>query len=151
MRNTIKKDSRSFYAYVRSKQRSEVKVGPLKDGTGNIISDSRTATDLLNDYFASAFAVENSSFIPDPISDFDFTNSQLLKEICCDERREINFRQNKYRRGHSTEAAFFRSTNDLRCDMDKSVATCLSSTGLCIKIIKIEIALVRTPSRGVFL
>ena len=84
--NNIKKDSKSFYAYVRSKQRSKVKVGPLKDSTGNIISDSRVAADLLNEYFASVFTVENTSFIPDPISNFDFTNSQLLKEICFDEK-----------------------------------------------------------------
>ena len=39
--NNIKRDSKSFYAYVRSKQRNKVKVGPLKDSTGRIISDWR--------------------------------------------------------------------------------------------------------------
>ena len=34
----IKNDSKSFYAYVRSKQNVQDKVGPLEDSTGNIIS-----------------------------------------------------------------------------------------------------------------
>ena len=38
--NNIKLDSKSFYSYVRSKQRSKVRVGPLKDSAGNIVSDS---------------------------------------------------------------------------------------------------------------
>ena len=35
----IKSDSKSFYAYVRSKQNVRDKVGPLKDNAGNIILD----------------------------------------------------------------------------------------------------------------
>ena len=34
----IKSDSKSFYAYVRSKQNVRDKVGPLEDNTGNIIT-----------------------------------------------------------------------------------------------------------------
>ena len=34
----IKTDSKSFYAYVRSKQNVQDKVGPLEDSAGNIIS-----------------------------------------------------------------------------------------------------------------
>ena len=34
----IKSDSKSFYAYVRSKQNVQDKVGPLKDNAGNIIT-----------------------------------------------------------------------------------------------------------------
>ena len=34
----IKSDSKSFYAYVRSKQNVRDKVGPLKDNAGNIIT-----------------------------------------------------------------------------------------------------------------
>ena len=32
----IKNDSKSFYAYVRSKQNVKDKVGPLEDSAGNI-------------------------------------------------------------------------------------------------------------------
>ena len=34
----IKSDSKSFYAYVRSKQNVRDKVGPLEDNSGNIIT-----------------------------------------------------------------------------------------------------------------
>ena len=34
----IKKDSKSFFAYVRSKQRTKDKVGPLKDSVGRIMA-----------------------------------------------------------------------------------------------------------------
>ena len=34
----IKNDSKSFYAYIRSKQNVRDKVGPLEDSAGNIIS-----------------------------------------------------------------------------------------------------------------
>ena len=34
----IKNDSKSFYAYVRSKQNVQDKVGSLEDSAGNIIS-----------------------------------------------------------------------------------------------------------------
>ena len=34
----IKNYSKSFYAYVRSKQNVQDKVGPLEDSAGNIIS-----------------------------------------------------------------------------------------------------------------
>ena len=83
--DNIKKDSKSFYAYVRSKQRSRVKVGPLEDSTGNIISDSRSIADLLNSYFSSVFTVENVSFIPKKISNFHIQHSQNLSDIYIDE------------------------------------------------------------------
>ena len=35
----IKNDSKSFYAYVRSKQNVRDKVGPLENNRGNIISE----------------------------------------------------------------------------------------------------------------
>src|SRR3989441_9563760 len=84
--NNIKQDSKSFYSYVRSKQRSKVRVGPLKDSAGNIVSDSGAIADLLNSYFSSVFTVENISSIPNSISNFDFTNSQTFSDISVDEK-----------------------------------------------------------------
>ena len=84
--DNIKRDSKSFYAYVRSKQRNKVKVGPLKDSTGSIISDSRAIADLLNNYFSSVFTVEDLSFIPNASSKFDLQNAEILSEIRIDEK-----------------------------------------------------------------
>jgi hypothetical protein len=60
-------------------------VGPLKDSTESIISDSRAIADLLNNYFCSVFTVEDLSFIPKASSKFDFNNSEILSEIRIDE------------------------------------------------------------------
>src|SRR5207245_1908234 len=83
--DNIKRDSKSFYSYVRSKQRNRVRVGPLKDSSGNIIAESGAMADLLNNYFSSVFTVENVSSIPNPISNFDFANAQIFSGISLDE------------------------------------------------------------------
>ena len=91
--DNIKRDCKSFYSYVRSKQRSSVRVGPLKDSAGNIISESGAIADNLNSYFASVFTVEDVSSIPNPTSNFDFEHSNIFREICIDEivvREKLN-------------------------------------------------------------
>ena len=60
----IKGDSKSFYSYVRNKQRTKDKVGPLKDHSGKIILDDKDAANHLNDYFVTVFTKENGSNIP---------------------------------------------------------------------------------------
>ena len=47
----IKSDSKSFYAYVRSKQNVRDKVGPLKDNAGNIITQGFLMAKELNMHF----------------------------------------------------------------------------------------------------
>ena len=51
----INTDSKSFYAYVRSKQNVQDKVGPLEDSAGNIISQGFLMAEDLNGYFSSVF------------------------------------------------------------------------------------------------
>lgn len=65
----VKDNSKSFFSYVRSKQRTKEKVGPLKDKGGEIIKDDRLAANLLNEYFSSVFTKEN------------YTNAPLPKQI----------------------------------------------------------------------
>ena len=69
--DNIKNDSKSFYSYVRSKQRTKDKVGPLKNSVGDVITDDKEAANLLNNYFSSVFTKEDCSFIPEPILVFD--------------------------------------------------------------------------------
>ena len=47
--------ARVFYAYVRSKQNVQDKVGPLEDSAGNIISQGFLMAEDLNGYFSSVF------------------------------------------------------------------------------------------------
>ena len=57
----IKKYSKSFYAYVRSKQNVRDKVGPLVNNRGNIISEGFQMAEVLNEYFSSVFTTEDIS------------------------------------------------------------------------------------------
>jgi Reverse transcriptase (RNA-dependent DNA polymerase) len=69
-------------AYVRSKQRTKVTVGPLKNQSGEIITDNKIAADVMNKYFASVFTVEDLMNIPEPVKILK-SNSELdiLKDI----------------------------------------------------------------------
>ena len=60
----VKDNGKSFFAYVRSKQRTKERVGPLKDALGNLVVEDSVTANLLNSYFASVFTVEDSSTIP---------------------------------------------------------------------------------------
>ena len=51
----IKSHSKSFYAYVRSKQNVRDKVGPLEDNAGNIITQGFLMAEELNMHFSSVF------------------------------------------------------------------------------------------------
>ena len=60
----IKSDSKSFYAYVRSKQNVRDKVGPLVDNAGNKITQEFLMAEELNMHFSSVFTREDTSSIP---------------------------------------------------------------------------------------
>ena len=60
----IKHDSKSFYAYVRSKQKVQDKVGPLEGSDGNIITEGFLMAENLNKYFSSVFTREDISILP---------------------------------------------------------------------------------------
>jgi ribonuclease P/MRP protein subunit RPP40 len=65
--NDVRNNNKSFFAYVRSKQRTKDKVGPLKDSAGRVVVDDNEAACLLNTYFGTVFTVEDRTTIPDPI------------------------------------------------------------------------------------
>jgi len=66
--NNIKEDPKSFYHYVRTKQRTKVKVGPLNDDKGGLITEDEEMCELLNTYFGSVFTVEDTSNLPEVTS-----------------------------------------------------------------------------------
>ena len=57
----VKSDSKSFYAYVRSKQNVRDKVGPLEDNAGHIITEGCLMAEELNVHFSSVFTREDTS------------------------------------------------------------------------------------------
>ena len=74
----IKNDSKSLYAYVRSKQNEQDKVGPLEDSAGNIISQGFLMAEDLNGYFSSVFTKEDISSLPVADAKFQGAKSDYL-------------------------------------------------------------------------
>ena len=74
----VKNDSKSFYAYVRSKQNVQDKVGPLEDSAGNIISQGFLMAEDLNGYFSSVFTKEDISSLPVADAKFQGAKSDYL-------------------------------------------------------------------------
>ena len=54
---------KQFYSYVKTKTKSRVGVGPLKDEAGSTVSGDREMADLLNKFFASVF----TSSVAEPV------------------------------------------------------------------------------------
>ena len=76
----IKNYSKSFYAYVRNKQKVRDKVRPLENNSENIISDGFQMTEVLNKYFSSVFTTEDSS-LPVPFTKFEGNKSEHLGQL----------------------------------------------------------------------
>ena len=74
----IKNDSKSFYAYVRSKPNVQDKVGPLEDSAGNIVSQGFLMAADLNGYFSSVFTKEDISSLPVADAKFQGAKSDYL-------------------------------------------------------------------------
>ena len=74
-----KNDSKSVYAYVRSKQKVRDKVGPLENNSGksNIISNGFQ----MAEYFISVFTTEDISSLPVPVTKFEGDKSDNLGQL----------------------------------------------------------------------
>ena len=81
MAGNIKNDSKSLYAYVRSKQKVRDKVGPLENNSENIISDWFQMAEVLNEYFSSVFTTEDISSLPVPFTKFEGNKSEHLVQF----------------------------------------------------------------------
>ena len=77
----IKHDSKSFYAYVRSKQKVQDKVGPLEGSDGNIITEGFLMAENLNEYFSSVFTREDISILPVLETKFEGSEFDYLGQL----------------------------------------------------------------------
>jgi len=71
----IKSDTKSFFAYVRSRNKSKVEIGPLLNDSGVMLDSQTDMAEEFNRYFASAFTSENPTFLRQRICLLD----QLMK------------------------------------------------------------------------
>lgn len=89
----VKTNSKSFYAYVHSKQRTKEKVGPLKDNSGEILKDDQSTATLLNDYFATVFTNEDKTNMPaaenlffgeenEKLETIKITENMVMEKLC---------------------------------------------------------------------
>ena len=76
----IKCDSKSFYAYARSKSKSKVQVGSLIDSHGRQISEDKDIVTHLNEYFSSVFTKEDLTNIPKPVPVGPYMQSWVTAE-----------------------------------------------------------------------
>ena len=77
----IKSDSKSFYAYVRSKQNVRDKVGPLEDNAGDIITEGILMAEELNMHFSSVFTREDTSSLPVPETKVNGSEGERLGQL----------------------------------------------------------------------
>ena len=77
----LKSDSKSFYAYVRSKQNVRDKVGPLEDNAGNIITQWFLMAEELNMHFSTVFTREDTSSLPLPETKFKGSEGERLGQL----------------------------------------------------------------------
>ena len=82
----IKSDSKSFYAYVRSKQNVRDKVGPLEDNAGDIITEGILMAEELNMHFSSVFTREDASSLPVPETEVQWIRGGKVGAVNCNPR-----------------------------------------------------------------
>lgn len=80
----IQSDKKSFFAYVNSKSKSKVRVGPLLGVDGQPVVDSGGLCELLNKYFTTVFTKEDNSCNPEPEDIFNECAARLV-DISVDE------------------------------------------------------------------
>ena len=61
---SIKRDTKSFYAYVRSKNKSKVTIDQLSKPTGELTKDESEVVAQFNEYFTTVFTEEDTTSSP---------------------------------------------------------------------------------------
>jgi len=67
----IKQDSKSFFAYVRSKAKSKTQAGALLSERNDMLNSDKDIAERFNQYFSSVFTSEDLSNIPTPVTVLD--------------------------------------------------------------------------------
>ena len=80
-------NTRTFATYIKSKTKSRIGIGPLKDG-GKIVSEDPAMAEILNKFFTSVFSEEDLQSLPPSWSEtdkklknFDFSAGEIATKL----------------------------------------------------------------------
>ena len=85
-----KKNPKAFYGYLKKKTGNRVSVGPLKDSSGNLITDDKLMAEQLNLFFCSVFTQEDCTNLPEaetlfrdeePLESIDITEEKVKVKL----------------------------------------------------------------------
>ena len=76
----INNDSKSFFAYIRTKSRTKAKLAPLVNKLGELSLDDRSNANILNNSFSSVFTKENIESMSKPRKQFDERKGSKLTD-----------------------------------------------------------------------
>ena len=71
-----------IYFYVRSNSGTKDKIGPLKDDTGDIVSEGKEMCEVLNMFFSYVFTNESNFMnMPEMVLIFQWNNYELATDL----------------------------------------------------------------------
>ena len=77
--NTCKSNPKEFYSYIRKKKVMTSNIGPLETNNGRHTENEIEMANILNDYFASVFTIENTTNSPQ--SPINLANNGVLENL----------------------------------------------------------------------
>ncbi|GAB0180270.1 mitochondrial enolase superfamily member 1 [Grus japonensis] len=72
----VKDNKKSFYRYVSDKRRMRENVGPLRNETGDLVTQDMEKAEILNDFFASVFTGKSLSHTAQVAEGRDWENAE---------------------------------------------------------------------------
>ena len=90
--NSKESNSRHFANYIKSKTKSKVSIGPLKNKDGKMITEESEIAEELNGFFSSVFTEEDLNTIPLKESE---TNGRFCKVVITESKIKVKIRNLK--------------------------------------------------------
>ena len=89
-KNARKNNAKLFYSYMKRRTCNQVSVGPLKDSSGQLVTDDESMAEILNEFFCSVFTREDTTDVPnaeqlyheeEPLVLVQITSAQVQKKL----------------------------------------------------------------------
>ena len=89
-REANKNNTKPFYSYMKKRTCNKVGVGPLKNSSGQLVTDDEKMAEMLNEFFCSVFTREDCSRVPEaeqlfegeePLESIEFSVEAVRKKL----------------------------------------------------------------------